>query len=599
MSARAVLRTCLIAVVAAMLAAPLGLQQGYTDQACPVGTERVVNTGDCVVGPSGNITRNKVGKLMDISKCATYPGREYDEVVAHKNNPLAANAAAQFNVSNDHDYGNIASIVDGGNCVFQDQLGTRIDAVCVIKQFYVTHQDVYDYVGIFPEFNHAEGSYHNWVKTNTGGLNIPLLDNSATFGTQNLKSFLLYRNYMIMPDNPFDRINNPAPNNDSPMSLIAQEASHRFGAYIRRDKDPGPRIRAATDLLGRNLAHWCFYVDGPSNTTNPDPNRPGFSSLEGNRWLEITPGTFRTSLKSDGFSKIDQYLWGFRAPGNVGTFYRLDTGNGNPNPDCAHQPYTPQTDTPWTFTLPKINVAIDDIIRVEGSRNPDAQSSQKNWRMAFILLTKVGVIPTTTEINKLNLFRTTWSGTTDGQGYFRDESGGGKMFSTLGPVDMDLDGYASNLDCNEQDTAVHPGATEICNGVDDDCDGIIDDGFDNDGDLYTTCNGDCNDANAAVNPGRTETWNGVDDNCDGVIDNVNLVDADGDGYFVNPQNTQQADCNDANAAINPGAAEIVDGIDNNCNGFVDCSDPTVVKQSENGSRAHDGLDNNCDGIIDG
>ena len=592
MSLRAVLRMCLIAIAAAMLAAPLGTQQGYTDAPCPLGQEKVVNTGACAIGPGGNITRNKAGKLMDIEKCATYFGREYDEIQAHQHNTAAAASRAAFVTTNDHDYGNIASVVDGGNCITQDQLGTRIDTICVIQQFYVTHADVYDFVTIWPNFNHAEGSFHNWVKTSVQGINAPIQDNSASFGTQFLQSFVLLRNFTIMPASPFDRITNPALNNDSPMSLMAQESGHRWAAYVRRDKDPGPRIRVSDDILGRNLAHWCFYLDGPSNTVSPDPNRPGFSSMEGNRWLEISPGTFRTSLKSDGYSKIDQYLMGFRAPGNVGTFYRLQTSN-NPNPDCAHQPFTPGVDTPWTFSYPKINVAIDDITRVEGLRTPDSQTSQKNWRMAFILLSKTGVIPTSGEISKLELYRSTW------ENYFRDESGGGKAFTTLGPVDMDGDTYASNLDCDEQNPQINPGATEVCNGVDDDCDGLVDDGFDVDGDLYTVCNGDCNDNNSSVNPGQAEVWNGVDDNCDTVIDNVNLIDVDGDGYYTNPQNPQQADCNDTNAAINPGAAEIVNGFDDNCNGFVDCADPTRVLQSDSGSRGHDGLDNDCNGIIDG
>lgn len=593
MSLRAVLRTCLIAVAATVLAASLGTQQGFTLSPCPLGTERVVNTGECATGPGGNITRNKVGKLMDIVKCATYIGREYDEIFAHTHSATAATSPAQFVVTNDHDYGNIASIVDGGGCVTVDQLGTRIDPVCVIQQFYITHPDVYDYVAIWPNFNHAEGSYHNFVKNDVQGINAPIQNNSATFGTQNLKSFVLLRNYTIMPANPHDRITSPSLNNDSPMSLMAQESGHRWAAYVRRDKDPGPRIRVTDDILGRNLAHWCFYLDGPSNTVSADPNRPGFSSMEGNRWLEISPGTFRTSLKSDGYSKIDQYLMGFRAPGNVGSFYRLNTGNGNPNPDCAHQPYTAGVDTPWTLSLPKINVTIDDITRVESLRSPDSQTSQKNWRMAFILLSRTGVIPTSSEINKLELYRSTW------EPYFRDESGGGKMFTALGAVDMDGDGYNSTVDCDEQNTQIHPGVAEVCQGVDDDCDGLVDEGFDMDGDLYTICNGDCNDNNMNVNPGRTETWNGIDDNCDSVIDNVNLVDADGDGYYTNPQNQSQTDCVDTNAAINPGAVEIVDGLDNNCNGFVDCADPTHVIQSDSGPRAHDGLDNDCNGVIDG
>jgi len=106
-------------------------------------------------------------------------------------------------------------------------------------------------------------------------------------------------------------------------------------------------------------------------------------------------------------------------------------------------------------------------------------------------------------------------------------------------------GYVSdNTDCDDTDPNVHPGATEVCNGIDDDCDLQTDEegatgcttyyrDDDNDGygqtgdskclcaaaDPYdTTVGGDCNDSNAAVNPAATEVCNGIDDNCDGNID---------------------------------------------------------------------------------
>ena len=59
-------------------------------------------------------------------------------------------------------------------------------------------------------------------------------------------------------------------------------------------------------------------------------------------------------------------------------------------------------------------------------------------------------------------------------------------------------------DCNDFNASINPNATESCNFVDDDCDSLIDEGFDQDGDLYTTCNGDCDDTNASINPGATE-----------------------------------------------------------------------------------------------
>ncbi|MFM9004064.1 MAG: MopE-related protein, partial [Flavobacteriales bacterium] len=75
---------------------------------------------------------------------------------------------------------------------------------------------------------------------------------------------------------------------------------------------------------------------------------------------------------------------------------------------------------------------------------------------------------------------------------------------------------------------------ETCNGADDNCNGQIDEGFDADGDGYTTCGGDCNDNNSAIRPNATETCNGIDDNCNSSIDEGVLTtfyqDSDGDGY---------------------------------------------------------------------
>ena len=72
MSVRFLLRTSFALVVGGLLVGPLALQQSYTDGPCPSGTHPVVNTGECVLGPGGQIVVNKVGKLMDIDKCATY-----------------------------------------------------------------------------------------------------------------------------------------------------------------------------------------------------------------------------------------------------------------------------------------------------------------------------------------------------------------------------------------------------------------------------------------------------------------------------------------------------------------------------------------------
>ncbi len=125
---------------------------------------------------------------------------------------------------------------------------------------------------------------------------------------------------------------------------------------------------------------------------------------------------------------------------------------------------------------------------------------------------------------------------------------------------------------------------EICNGIDDNCNGSIDEGFDLDGDTYTTCAGDCNDANSAIHPNATEICNTIDDDCDTTIDEgvttTYYRDLDNDG-FGNLAVTIEAcsvpvgyvsnstDCNDSNAAISPADTEVCNTIDDDCDGSID------------------------------
>ncbi|MDQ3034417.1 MAG: putative metal-binding motif-containing protein [Myxococcota bacterium] len=101
---------------------------------------------------------------------------------------------------------------------------------------------------------------------------------------------------------------------------------------------------------------------------------------------------------------------------------------------------------------------------------------------------------------------------------------------------------------------------------------------------YASESGDCDDATATTYPGATEACNGADDDCDGEIDQGLLLtffrDADGDGYGV-PSMTQQAcvvpsgyaanddDCDDACASCSPVGTEVCDGLDNDCDGTPD------------------------------
>lgn len=196
-------------------------------------------------------------------------------------------------------------------------------------------------------------------------------------------------------------------------------------------------------------------------------------------------------------------------------------------------------------------------------------------------------------------------------------------------VDADDDGYGNpdisllactpppnyildNTDCNDADMLINPAATEICNGLDENCNMLIDDGLfeyqfyadldlDGYGDIdnfVSTCSDivpsgyvndftDCNDLNIMINPGATEICNLIDDNCNLFIDEDlplyhYYADADGDNFgdvnnkvtncFSLPETgfvTDSTDCDDSNAAINPIAAEILNGLDDDCDQLID------------------------------
>ena len=174
-------------------------------------------------------------------------------------------------------------------------------------------------------------------------------------------------------------------------------------------------------------------------------------------------------------------------------------------------------------------------------------------------------------------------------------------------TDLDADGYSTdNGDCDDGNPAMHPSALEVCDGLDNDCDGTADEDSvdaptwyaDLDGDSFgdeaagvLNCeeldahvldNTDCDDEDALVSPAGQELCDGADNDCDGTVDEGDAADAltwyadlDSDGYgdpgaaenaCQQPDDStdNNGDCNDGDAAVHPGAMEICDGQQNDC-----------------------------------
>ena len=206
-----------------------------------------------------------------------------------------------------------------------------------------------------------------------------------------------------------------------------------------------------------------------------------------------------------------------------------------------------------------------------------------------------------------------------------DKSGDSGTTVSSYETDDDGDGLSEvDGDCDDTDPTILPGADELCDGVDNDCNGILDDGAgdmqtfyeDRDGDGAgdpalpveacavpdgaVTSSDDCDDLAPDVFPGATEVCNDIDDDCDTLIDDADdsldpasrlewFRDADEDGYG-NPDDAvpracaqpagavdNSDDCDDTDASVSPADAEIcdADGRDEDCDGLVNDDDPDL------------------------
>lgn len=269
-------------------------------------------------------------------------------------------------------------------------LGGDIDMVTLSQRFYEQFDDAYDYLAVYNAMGISAGdgvvAYEVTVRNQRTGYGDIELDDGAQYGSpRRLQAVLNMGPLTQYPADPNGLVPARASARDTPLSILGHEAGHLFLAFASvRD----PQNAAARPMLGVQSAHWAFNFNSEA------------SLLEGNRIRDLGAGVsprFETIGSSEGYSPLDQYLMGLRAPAEVPpTFVVTDTTLG-----FLLRP--PQTSV--RFDGRRRDVLVEELIAAEGRRVPDHTVAQRRFRFAFVLLTRPGVEPTADQLAQAERYR--------------------------------------------------------------------------------------------------------------------------------------------------------------------------------------------------
>jgi PKD repeat protein len=331
----------------------------------------------------------------------------------------------------DQDLHNIAILVDDGTLVVPNppSAAWKTDTDAIMARFYLTHTDVYDLVNInvassFTQDVNPEGgfAFEQNVSNAVSGINLGFFNSGGSVapGVTNLRSILNMNDlgeYGRDPSEPLPGFLNAT----SGVGVLCQEAGHMVGAFVTANN---------ADILGRSNAHWSFFFETYG------------SSLEGNGWQNNGGNSYTTIASNRHMSQLDNYLWGFLLPTAItDPMYVLN----NPVPNLVTTQSGDSslpTEGVTVMANTTTTVSINNITAVHGARFPSATTSQKAYKMAWILVIPAGTSAIPADLEKIDDFRTQWE-----EDFFPAETNGiGSMSSELVATNITVDFEARVLE---------------------------------------------------------------------------------------------------------------------------------------------------------
>lgn len=282
------------------------------------------------------------------------------------------------------------------------QLTAALDPMTATRRFYANHGDAYDFIFLFNNFGLSPGpgtfAFELNVRNDIIGIGDVLVgqetfDFGDEFGSpQRLSSFLNMGSLTAYPDDPTAVI--PLIGENSTLSVMGQEAGHRWGVYTEFLDPVTNQISDA--LLGRGDAHWNFFFDSNG------------SVMEGNDIVDAGTGVsprFRTGPAVVRYGDFDQYIMGLLPPEEVVASFLVEQPQGAGNTSSGRSPQSGVS-----FDGIRKDIPLDAVIAAEGSRQPSHQTAPRKFNFAFVLLTNEGAPPpSASDIAKLDRIRREWT----------------------------------------------------------------------------------------------------------------------------------------------------------------------------------------------
>ena len=290
----------------------------------------------------------------------------------------------------------IVSFLGGSSAAYSSTIAERfigedeVDIETATQRFLETHDDSYDYVVFFNNegisASYGALAWEQTVRNHRTGYGDIQVDDGAEYGSASrLQSVLNLGPLSQYPESATDIISLRAGSGYNVLKLLGHEAGHLFLAYA---SVPDPNDPAAQPMLGIQMVHWAFNFNAEG------------SFLEGNQIQDNGPNAeprFVTTAAVDQYSPLDQYLMGFRAPGEVPPTFLVTgsmTGKATMFPGVG-----------FGFDGMRQDISVNDIIQAVGRRTPDNTVAQRHFRMAFVLIVKAGTNPSQQDVARLESYR--------------------------------------------------------------------------------------------------------------------------------------------------------------------------------------------------